>query len=153
VVRRPDAGIVRLRCRQPLLIAPGDVVVLRDAARRRTLGGAVCVTTPRPAPASGGGTAPARAARPAALGLAEQLGAAELARVEAEIRAGIAGEGRLTLPGLRDRLGVSRRQAKAFLDYFDAVGLTRRRADDTRVLRRRAAPPGMGAADPPVPQP
>ena len=56
--------------------------------------------------------------------------------MEAEIRAAIAGEGRLTLPGLRDRLGVSRRQAKAFLDYFDAVGLTRRRADDTRVLRR-----------------
>ena len=71
--------------------------------------------------------------------------AAELARVEAEIRAAIDGEGRLTLPGLRDRLGVSRRQAKAFLDYFDAVGLTRRRADDTRVLRRRPATPVVGA--------
>ncbi len=153
VVRRPGAGIVRLRCRQPLLIAPGDVVVLRDAARRRTLGGGVCVTPPRRAPVNVRGTKPARAARPEALGLAERLGAAELARVEAEIRAAIAGEGRLTLPGLRDRLGVSRRQAKALLDYFDAVGLTRRRADDTRVLRRRAAPPVMGAVDPPVAQP
>jgi hypothetical protein len=128
------------------------VVVLRDAAGRRTLGGAVCVTPPRPAPVSVGDTAP-RAARPQALGLAERLGPAELARVEAEIRAAIAAEGRLTLPGLRDRLGVSRRQAKAFLDYFDAVGLTRRRADDTRVLRRRAAPPAIGAVDPPVAQP
>jgi selenocysteine-specific elongation factor len=152
VVRRPGAGIVRLRCRRPLLIAPGDVVVLRDAAGRRTLGGVVCVTPPRPAPVSVGDTAPC-AARPQALGLAERLGPAELARVEAEIRAAIAAEGRLTLPGLRDRLGVSRRQAKAFLDYFDAVGLTRRRADDTRVLRRRAAPPTIGAVDPPVAQP
>ena len=153
VVRRSGAGIVRLRCRHPLLIAPGDVVVLRDAARRRTLGGGVCLTPARPAPVNVGGTAPAPAARPGALGLAERLGAAELARVEAEIRAAIAGEGPLTLPGLRDRLGVSRRQAKAFLDYFDAVGVTRRRADDTRVLRRRAGPPVMGAVDPPVPRP
>ena len=91
-------------------------------------------------------TAPATR-RPTGLGLAERLGAAELARVEAEIRAAIGGEGPLTLPGLRDRLGMSRREAKAFLDYFDAAGVTRRRADDTRVLR--AAPTGY----PPVPQP
>ncbi len=74
VVRRAAAGVLRLRCRQALLIAPGDLVVLRDAAGRRTLGGGVCVTPPRPAPVNAGGTAPARAARPEALGLAERLG-------------------------------------------------------------------------------
>jgi hypothetical protein len=76
--------------------------------------------------------------RPDALALAEQVGVAELARVEAEIREMIARDGRLTLPGLRDRLGISRREAKAFLDYFDAAGVTRRRPDASRVLRDRA---------------
>ena len=75
--------------------------------------------------------------RPDALALAEQVGVGELARVEAEIREAIGRDGRLTLPGLRDRLGISRREAKAFLDYFDAAGVTRRRPDDSRVLRNR----------------
>jgi hypothetical protein len=70
--------------------------------------------------------------------LAQRVGEAGLARVEAEIRAVIGRDGQLTLPGLRDGLGISRREAKAFLDYFDAIGVTRRRADDTRVLRRGA---------------
>ncbi|MGH2894725.1 MAG: SelB C-terminal domain-containing protein, partial [Solirubrobacteraceae bacterium] len=75
------------------------------------------------------------------LGLADRIEPGALARVEAEVRAAILRDGQLTLPGLRDRLGVSRREAKAFLDYFDGIGVTRRRADDTRVLRR-AAPVG-----------
>lgn len=52
----------------------------------------------------------------------------------------LAEKGRVTLPELRDRLSVSRNQAKAFLDYFDSIALTRRRADDTRVLRRARVP-------------
>ena len=68
---------------------------------------------------------------------------AELARIETELREAIARDGRVTLPELRDRLGISRREAKAFLDYFDAAGVTRRRLDDSRVLRNRpAGPPG-----------
>lgn len=149
---RQDGGVIlRLRCRRPLLVAPGDALVLRDGAGRRTLGGAVVLaagaepsrepvaSAPVPAtaapvpatPPAGGHPRP-----PVALMLAQRVGDAELARVEAEIRAAIARDGQLTLPGLRDRLGVSRREAKAFLDYFDEIGLTRRRADDTRVLRR-----------------
>ena len=52
----------------------------------------------------------------------------------------LAESGRVTLPELRDRLAVSRDQAKAFLDYFDSIALTRRRPDDTRVLRRTRVP-------------
>lgn len=60
-----------------------------------------------------------------------------VAAAEAELRALIERDGAATLPALRDRLGVSRAEAKAFLDYFDRAGVTLRRADDTRVLRRR----------------
>ena len=132
---------VRLRCRRPLLVAPGDALVLRDGAGRRTLGGAVVLASPVPAAHPPAPSTEAAVRRPAALTLAQRAGEAELARVEAEIRAAIAADGRLTLPGLRDRLGVSRREAKAFLDYFDQIGVTRRRADDTRVLRRGAVRP------------
>ncbi len=58
--------------------------------------------------------------------------AAAAARVTAIIQA----EGQISLARLRDELGVSRADAKAFLDYFDSAGLTLRRADDTRTLRR-----------------
>jgi selenocysteine-specific elongation factor len=58
--------------------------------------------------------------------------AAAAARLTAVIEA----EGDISLPRLRDELGVSRADAKAFLDYFDSTGLTLRRADDTRTLRR-----------------
>jgi selenocysteine-specific elongation factor len=57
--------------------------------------------------------------------------AAAAARVTAIIQA----EGQISLPRLRDELGVSRADAKAFLDYFDSTGLTLRRHDDARVLR------------------
>jgi hypothetical protein len=42
------------------------------------------------------------------------------------------------LPRLRDELGVSRRDAKAFLDHFDSAGLMLRRPDNTRPARRAA---------------
>jgi selenocysteine-specific elongation factor len=54
----------------------------------------------------------------------------------AHLRAVIAAEGQISLPRLRDELGVSRRDAKAFLDHFDQTGLTIRHRDDTRTLRR-----------------
>lgn len=137
---------VRLRCRRPLLVAPGDALVLRDATGRRTLGGAVVLASPEPAAHPPAPTTGVSVRRPAALALAERVGEAELARVEAEIRAAIAADGQLTLPGLRDRLGTSRREAKAFLDFFDQIGVTRRRADDTRVLRHGAGPIVAGPA-------
>jgi len=45
-------------------------------------------------------------------------------------------EGSITLAGLRDRLGTSRRIAQALLERLDADGVTRRVGDE-RVLRRR----------------
>jgi selenocysteine-specific elongation factor len=177
----PDSDLIRLHLRHALMARPGDHIVLRDAASRRTLGGAV-VVDPHPwnrlegdsigrnqdfsragrgassAPAAppakrSPAAAPAKRAPtrpPAALGLADTVDEAELARVEAEIRAAVAADGCVTLPGLRDRLGVSRRRAKAFLDYFDNAGVTLRRADDRRVLRGRHRP---GAADAGLTQP
>jgi selenocysteine-specific elongation factor len=44
-------------------------------------------------------------------------------------------DGHVELPRLRDATGGSRAQAKAFLDYLDGTGFTRRRRDGTRVLR------------------
>jgi selenocysteine-specific elongation factor len=137
---RATASAIRLRCRRPLLVAPGDALVLRDGAGRRTLGGAVVLASPVPAAHPSVPTTSASDRRPAVLTLAQRVGDDELARVEAEIRAAIATDEQLTLPGLRDRLGVSRREAKAVLDYFDEIGVTRRRADDTRVLRRAGRP-------------
>jgi selenocysteine-specific elongation factor len=160
---RDTAVAIRLRCRRPLLVAAGDALVLRDGAGRRTLGGAV-VLAPKAAvpghraPASStvtaGGARVMSAVRraPGALALADRIDPGELARVEAEVRAAIVADGQLTLPGLRDRLGVSRREAKAYLDYFDEIGVTRRRADDTRVLRR-VAPVVGSVAGPPGPRP
>ena len=43
----------------------------------------------------------------------------------------------MTLAGLRDRLGCSRRHAQAILETLDGQGVTRR-VGDARVLRRRA---------------
>jgi len=49
-------------------------------------------------------------------------------------------EGSITLARLRDELGTSRRYAQALLEHLDASRVTRRREDDSRVLRRSAAP-------------
>src|SRR5581483_2409233 len=48
----------------------------------------------------------------------------------------LAAGGSLTLAGLRDRLGISRRYAQAILEALDAQGVTRRVGEE-RVLRRR----------------
>jgi selenocysteine-specific elongation factor len=161
--RLSGSGPAQLRCQRPLITRPGDAIVLRDAAGRETLGGAVVSRSPRPRRPAGGQSMPAGVVpasgdagaglRGATVGprepdegsgrhpdharppLAREL-VLSLEQAESEIRALIADDGWVTLPGLRDRLGVSRSQAKTFLDYFDAHGLTLRRADDTRVLRR-----------------
>jgi len=57
--------------------------------------------------------------------------AAALARLIAVVET----EGHISLARLRDELGVSRADAKAYLDYFDSSRLTLRRIDNTRVLR------------------
>jgi len=58
-----------------------------------------------------------------------------IAAAAARLKAIIQAESQISLPRLRDELGVSRADAKAFLDYFDSTRLTLRRDDDTRVLR------------------
>ena len=45
-------------------------------------------------------------------------------------------EGEISLAGLRDRLGTSRKYAQAWLEYSDTVGVTSR-TGDVRVLTRR----------------
>ena len=42
----------------------------------------------------------------------------------------------ITLARLRDELGTSRKYAQALLEHLDAARVTRRRPDDSRVLRR-----------------
>ncbi|HWF50179.1 MAG TPA: selenocysteine-specific translation elongation factor [Solirubrobacteraceae bacterium] len=44
-------------------------------------------------------------------------------------------EGQVTLGRLRDELGTSRKYAQALLEHLDAARVTRRRPDDSRVLR------------------
>jgi selenocysteine-specific elongation factor len=44
-------------------------------------------------------------------------------------------EGEVTLARLRDELGTSRKYAQALLEHLDAARVTRRRPDDSRVLR------------------
>jgi selenocysteine-specific elongation factor len=193
VKHREGEDRVALACRRPLIARPGEPLVLRDAAARDTLGGAVVLaahpsgrsrrTTPPSAAVAaavpgvaGPGATPALPAldsagrallarleregvrptpdgrlsvaeRPLLAGLSDHglivrlahgrhAAPSAIAAVEAVLRATIEGEGAVTLPQLRNKLGGSRADAKAFLDYFDGIGLTRRRADDARVLRR-----------------
>jgi len=58
----------------------------------------------------------------------EQASAAKVALIEAQ--------GSLSLAGLRDELGSSRRFAQALLEHFDAERLTRREGE-VHVLRRK----------------
>ncbi len=212
---RPLAGLraIQLRCRQPLMVRPGEPLLLRDAAGRVTLGGAT-VTGHTPPGTRAGATrrpsdVPARSPVPrgevggvaeratAGVGVLASCGDASgplsaravalatrfveegtRARADRELEDDerqllpalcerglvvrlahgrhaspdaltaarsalttiLAEKGCVTLPELRDRLSVSRNQAKAFLDYFDSIALTRRRPDDTRVLRRTRVP-------------
>ncbi|MDQ3608172.1 MAG: SelB C-terminal domain-containing protein, partial [Actinomycetota bacterium] len=67
-----------------------------------------------------------------------------LALVEARVRALIAAEGCVTLARLRDELQTTRKFAQAHLEHLDAVRVTLRRPDDTRVLRRRVSEGAAG---------
>jgi selenocysteine-specific elongation factor len=77
-----------------------------------------------------------------AAGLAVRVGRDMYAHVDAigEVRervsAIIRAEGAITLARLRDELHTSRKFAHALLEHLDADRLTRRRPDDSRVLRR-----------------
>jgi selenocysteine-specific elongation factor len=61
-----------------------------------------------------------------------------LAEIQRRVEDRIARDGSITLAGLRDELGTSRKFAQALLEHFDAARVTLRRPDDSRVLRRRA---------------
>jgi selenocysteine-specific elongation factor len=72
-------------------------------------------------------------------GRAERVGpfavhADEVARVRGVVEELIGAEGSVTLARLRDALGTSRKHAQAFLEFLDAQRVTRRLADDSRVL-------------------
>jgi selenocysteine-specific elongation factor len=60
-----------------------------------------------------------------------------LAQARQEILALIEREGPVTLAGVRDALGISRKSAHAFLEHLDGALLTRRLPDDRRVLAAR----------------
>jgi selenocysteine-specific elongation factor len=60
-----------------------------------------------------------------------------VALVRARVEKVIAAEGSITLARLRDELATSRRYAQALLEHLDAERVTKRLADDSRVLRRR----------------
>ncbi len=62
--------------------------------------------------------------------------AAALEEVRARVVARIEADGAVTLAGLRDDLGTTRKYAQAYLERFDDEKLTLRRGD-ARVLRRR----------------
>jgi selenocysteine-specific elongation factor len=53
-----------------------------------------------------------------------------------EIKTTCREEGEISLAGLRDRLGTSRKYAQAWLEYSDTTGMTSR-TGDVRVLTRR----------------
>jgi selenocysteine-specific elongation factor len=59
-----------------------------------------------------------------------------LAAVQQRVVEVIERDGEITLAGLRDELGTSRKYAQALLEHFDAARVTLRRGD-ARVLRRR----------------
>jgi selenocysteine-specific elongation factor len=61
----------------------------------------------------------------------------ELAAIGQRVAAVIEREGSITLAGLRDELGTTRKFAQALLEHFDGEKLTRRLPDDSRVLRQR----------------
>jgi selenocysteine-specific elongation factor len=61
-----------------------------------------------------------------------------LATVRDKIVAAIRRDGAITLAGVRDELGTSRKYAQAYLEHLDAQRVTLRRGDE-RVLRRRSA--------------
>ena len=59
-----------------------------------------------------------------------------VAAVRERVVAIIGAEGQITLARLRDELHTSRKFAQALLEHLDAARVTRRRPDDSRVLRR-----------------
>jgi selenocysteine-specific elongation factor len=61
-----------------------------------------------------------------------------IAAVRERVVAIVEAEGQVTLARLRDELGTSRKFAQALLEHLDAARVTRRRPDDSRVLRRHA---------------
>ena len=61
-----------------------------------------------------------------------------LAELEAQVVALCERDGEVTIAGVRDELGTSRRYAQALLEHLDRTKVTRRDGD-AHVLRRRAA--------------
>lgn len=67
--------------------------------------------------------------------------AALAASICAKIITLIDAHGSVSLPEVRDALGISRKPAQAFLEHLDAQRITRRLPDDRRILRARRPTP------------
>ena len=65
-------------------------------------------------------------------------------RVHEEIISLLSAKGPMTLAGVRDALGVSRKSVQAFLEHLDAARVTKRLPDNRRVLSKRRAPERHG---------
>jgi selenocysteine-specific elongation factor len=134
VVRRGDGW--SLRCEKPLIVSPGDRLVVRSIAPPDTLGGGVVRAAPKPPPSVPAAETPTRSRlEPVGVRIGREYWpperVAELQeRVEAILPA--------TLAEARDALGLGRKATQAFLEYLDRERVTLRRGD-VRVSRRRAA--------------
>jgi selenocysteine-specific elongation factor len=67
-----------------------------------------------------------------------------IAEVRAVVERIAVAEGQVTLARLRDELATSRKYAQALLEHLDAARVTRRLADDSRVLRGSSPREGVG---------
>jgi selenocysteine-specific elongation factor len=138
----PPASPEPDRPASPEPLSPGAVMLearLRDAGHR-----------PEPVTAVGSGASELAELRSA--GLAVRVGRDMYAHRDAVADVGrrvagvIEANGSITLSGLRDELGTSRKYAQAWLEHLDAARVTKRLPDNRRVLRRPAASSERNAA-------
>jgi selenocysteine-specific elongation factor len=133
-VRRGDHW--QLRCERPLIVSPGDRLVIRSIAPPDTLGGGVVRAAPGPPPSAPVVGAPKRVEAPAGkVRIGREYWPAE--RV-AELRERVERILPATLAEVRDELQLGRKATQAFLEYLDRERVTLRRGD-VRVSRRPAA--------------
>jgi selenocysteine-specific elongation factor len=116
-------------------LSPDPVVVTRVEAELREAG--LALLNAAPLDAAGTQALAALRANGEAVRISGQLYAhADLAaEVQSKIVALIEDAGSVSLAEVRDALDTGRKSAQAFLEYLDTQRVTRRQADDRRVLR------------------
>ncbi len=129
-------GHWQLRCEQPLIVSPGDRLVVRSIAPPDTLGGGIIRPDPTPPPSM----PDARPVAPTAASAGKvRIGREywDKAYVDA-LSEHVVAMLPATLAEIRDALGLGRKATQALLERLDADGVTLRRGD-VRVSRPRAA--------------